>query len=131
MMELDGLHLLLTWSCTFECDHCFVFGSPRQSGTMTLSRIRAILDQASSVEWIYFEGGEPFLFHGLLVAAVREAAERGHSVACTRRRVTVTARGRTWRGQRSWIPSARPERLRRRDFDFWELKQRQTGQNER
>ena len=57
-MKLTGLHLLITYQCTFECDHCFVWGSPWQSGTMTLADIRNILQQAQtldSVEWIYFE----------------------------------------------------------------------------
>jgi len=82
-MRLTGLHLLLTYQCTFECDHCFVWGSPRQKGTMTLQTVRAILSQArhlGTVEWIYFEGGEPELFHPLLVRGVEEAAENGFAV---------------------------------------------------
>ena len=39
-MELTGLHLLLTYQCNLECDHCFVWGSPWQSGTMTLQNVR-------------------------------------------------------------------------------------------
>ena len=35
---LSGLHLLLTYQCTFECDHCFGWGGPFQTGTMTLGR---------------------------------------------------------------------------------------------
>ena len=38
-MKLSGLHLLLTYQCTFECDHCFVWGSPWQTGTLTLEQI--------------------------------------------------------------------------------------------
>jgi len=82
-MELAGLHLLLTYQCTHECDHCFVWGSPRQSGTMELADIREILRQASTlgtVEWIYFEGGEPFLYYPMLVRGVEEAAARGFQV---------------------------------------------------
>src|SRR5512136_2597203 len=82
-MKLEGLHILLTYQCTSECDHCFVWGSPWQSGTMALPRVRQVLDQAEqlgTVEWFYFEGGEPFLFHPILVAAVRDAAERGFRV---------------------------------------------------
>jgi hypothetical protein len=82
-MQLTGLHLLLTYQCTFECDHCFVWGSPRQSGTMTLADIRHILAQARSlggVEWIYFEGGEPFLYYPVLARAVEEAAGAGFKV---------------------------------------------------
>ena len=44
-MELTGLHLLLTYRCTYECDHCFAWGSPRQEGTMTLGIVRNILQQ--------------------------------------------------------------------------------------
>ena len=76
-MKLNGLHLLLTYQCTFECDHCFAWGSPWQSGTMTLENIRRILHQAhemDSVEWIYFEGGEPFLYYAVLVKGVEMAA---------------------------------------------------------
>jgi MoaA/NifB/PqqE/SkfB family radical SAM enzyme len=82
-MKLTGLHLLLTFACTFECDHCFVWGSPWQSGTMTLKDVRHILDQADalgSVESIYFEGGEPTLYYPILVKAVQESRERGFSV---------------------------------------------------
>ncbi len=44
-LALSGLHLLLTYRCDMECDHCFVWGSPRSSGTMTLQDIREILKQ--------------------------------------------------------------------------------------
>jgi MoaA/NifB/PqqE/SkfB family radical SAM enzyme len=81
-MKLSGLHLLLTYQCTFECDHCFVWGSPRQRGTLTLAQIGQILNQAqeAGVEWIYFEGGEPFLYYALLVRGVTLAAEMGFKV---------------------------------------------------
>jgi pyruvate-formate lyase-activating enzyme len=82
-MKLSGLHLLLTYQCTFECDHCFVWGSPFQSGVMTLTEIREVLNQAAetgTIGSIYFEGGEPFLYYPVLVQAVREAAERGFQV---------------------------------------------------
>lgn len=82
-MKLTGLHLLLTNQCTFECDHCFVWGSPFQSGVMTLKNVREILRQAQetgTVSSIYFEGGEPFLYYGVLVQAVREAAQAGFQV---------------------------------------------------
>jgi MoaA/NifB/PqqE/SkfB family radical SAM enzyme len=82
-MKVTGLHLLLTYQCTFECDHCFVWSSPRQSGTMTLQDIRRILAQGAelgTVESIYFEGGEPFLYYAVLLQAVREAAQMGFGV---------------------------------------------------
>lgn len=82
-MKLSGLHLLLTYRCDLECDHCFVWGSPRPSGTMRLQDIRQILQQAKdlgTVEWIYFEGGEPFLYYAVLLRGVRMAARQGFQV---------------------------------------------------
>jgi MoaA/NifB/PqqE/SkfB family radical SAM enzyme len=82
-MKISGLHLLLTFECNLECNHCFVWGSPRQSGTMTLHQIQEILDQAKemeTVDWIYFEGGEPFLYYGVLHSGVELASGHGFQV---------------------------------------------------
>lgn len=81
-MKLEGLHILLTYQCTCECDHCFVWGSPWQRGTLTLEQIEQILVQAkqADVTSIYFEGGEPFLYYAILTKAVRKAADLGFSV---------------------------------------------------
>lgn len=82
-MRLTGVHLLLTYECNLECDHCFVWGSPWQRGTMTLKTIREILQQAKdlgTVEWIYFEGGEPFLYYATLLKGVQVAARLGFPV---------------------------------------------------
>jgi MoaA/NifB/PqqE/SkfB family radical SAM enzyme len=82
-MKLTGLHLLLTYQCTFECEHCFVWGSPWQCGTMTLAQIRQILIQAKetgSIEKIYFEGGEPFLYYAVMLKGAQEAAAKGFKV---------------------------------------------------
>jgi len=80
---LCGLHLLVTYECNYECDHCFVWGGPSQHGTMTDETIDHILRQAEelgTIEWIYFEGGEAFLFYQLLCSGVRLASERGFKV---------------------------------------------------
>ena len=77
---LSGLHLLLTYRCNYECDHCFVFGSPRQDGVMTLAQVRDILRQAhelGTIEEFYFEGGEPMLYYPILETGIREAHELG------------------------------------------------------
>lgn len=82
-MQLSGLHILLTYKCTFECDHCFAWGSPWQEGTLTLDQIRTALQQAGelgSVEWIFFEGGEPYLYYATLVKGVEMAAQAGYKV---------------------------------------------------
>lgn len=81
-MKLNGLHILLTYQCNYECDHCFVWSSPRQTGTLTLEQIENILQQAkeAGVTSIYFEGGEPFLYYAVLAKAVHRAANLGFSV---------------------------------------------------
>ncbi len=82
-IKLTGLHLLLSYQCTLECDHCFTWGSPNQSGTMSIVNIRSILQQArdlGTINSIYFEGGEPFLYYALLLQVAREAAGLGFKV---------------------------------------------------
>jgi MoaA/NifB/PqqE/SkfB family radical SAM enzyme len=79
-MQLHGLHILLTYTCNYECDHCFVWGGPGQSGTFSLSHLEDVLRQAEEVESIrkiYFEGGEAFLYYPILVEAVRRAKQKG------------------------------------------------------
>ena len=79
-MKLSGLHILLTYQCNFECDHCFVWGSPWQSGTLTLNQLEDIYRQAKdvgTVKFVYFEGGEPFLYYPILVKAVQLGKEYG------------------------------------------------------
>ena len=80
---LSGLHLLLTYECNYECDHCFVWGGPSQTGTMTLETVGRIVGEAEAlgtIEWIYFEGGEPFLHYDTLVAGAQLARESGFRV---------------------------------------------------
>ncbi len=80
---LTGIHILLTYKCTHECDHCFLHSSPRAEGTFTLPQIRDVLDEArkiDSMEWIYFEGGEPFLFYASMLEGIKLARDRGFKV---------------------------------------------------
>lgn len=100
-MEIKGLHFLLTYQCTFECDHCFVWGSPRQSGVMTLEQVARILHQARAINGlseIYFEGGEPFLYYPILSQAVRLAVELGFQVGIVSNAywATTPADARLW-----------------------------------
>ncbi len=93
-MKLTGLHFLLTYQCNYECDHCFVWGSPWQSGTMTLQQVQEILQQAKdtgTIEWVYFEGGEPFLYYAVLLKVVRAAAEMGFKVGLVTNSYWATA----------------------------------------
>ncbi|UCH83747.1 MAG: 4Fe-4S cluster-binding domain-containing protein [Candidatus Latescibacterota bacterium] len=79
-MIITGLHLLWSYKCIYECDHCFTWGSPRQEGTFTLGQLENILNQAEdlgTIEWFYFEGGEPFLYYATLLRAVERVHHRG------------------------------------------------------
>ena len=78
-----GVHFILTYTCNFDCDHCFLFSSPRSHGTFTIGQVKKVLDEAEkigSVEWIFFEGGEPFLFFPLLVESVKQSRLKGFKV---------------------------------------------------
>jgi MoaA/NifB/PqqE/SkfB family radical SAM enzyme len=76
----SGLHLLLTYKCNYECDHCFVYSHPHAKGVMRIADVREILNEAErlgTLKWIYFEGGEPFLYYQTMLWGLREAKRRG------------------------------------------------------
>ncbi len=71
-----GLHFLLTYMCNLECAHCFTYSGPYAKGTFTLDQIHKVLKEACKVETIdtiYFEGGEPFLFYPLMLEGIKLA----------------------------------------------------------
>jgi hypothetical protein len=76
---LSGIHFLVTYRCTYACDHCFVWGSPDADGTMTRAQLTRVIDQAADcgVEDVYFEGGEPTLAYPIVLAAAERARSRG------------------------------------------------------
>jgi len=71
---LKGIHVLLTLKCTNQCDHCFLHCSPAREATFTLGQLRSLIRQTEelgTVNIVYFEGGEPFLFYPLLLEGLR------------------------------------------------------------
>ncbi len=82
-MKLSGIHFLLTYKCIFECDHCFLYSSPGSKGTFTVQQLKDVLDEAKKIDtvrWVYFEGGEPFLYYPIMLEGVKLARDRGFSV---------------------------------------------------
>ena len=82
-VELTNLHILLTYKCPLRCEHCFVFGDQHASDRFAFNQIKTILDESrriGSVEWVYFEGGEPFLLFPLLLKSVHRARQLGFEV---------------------------------------------------
>ena len=81
---LTGIHFILTYTCNFECDHCFLYCSPRATGTFTIDQVKTVLGEAKKIETvktICFEGGESFLFYPLLLESVRSASRKGFTTA--------------------------------------------------
>lgn len=77
-MPITGLHLLITYQCNFVCDHCFVNSRPEAKGVMKISDLKKIFEEAKSVgniKWIYFEGGEPFLYYQTMLWGLRKAKD--------------------------------------------------------
>jgi MoaA/NifB/PqqE/SkfB family radical SAM enzyme len=82
-MLLKGVHFLLTYRCDLECDHCFVWGSPKAKGVFTLKQIRNILAEAKklgTINFVSIEGGEPFLYYPVMVKTAKEAVKLGFHV---------------------------------------------------
>ncbi len=77
---LTGIHILLTYTCNLECDHCFLYCGPRAKGTFTLNQLRQALDEIArigTIESVCFEGGEPFLFYPLMLEGITIARAKG------------------------------------------------------
>ena len=81
-ISLESIHFLVTYRCTYACDHCFVWGSPDAEGTMALAQLTSVIDQAAGLGLteVYFEGGEPTLAYPIVLAAAKYARERGLDV---------------------------------------------------
>ncbi len=81
---LASVHFILTYMCNFQCDHCFLYCSPSSKGVFTLSQVADVLDELQklgTIKSVGFEGGEPFLFHPLLLESVRLAHGKGFKTA--------------------------------------------------
>ncbi|HIH01605.1 TPA: hypothetical protein HA259_05980 [Thermoplasmata archaeon] len=81
--RIEAVHLLTTYRCERECDHCFVWAGPSQLLTMPMGFIREVLSQAQEsegVKMIYFEGGEPFMYYSTLLEGAKLARSMGFDV---------------------------------------------------
>ncbi|HTQ55882.1 MAG TPA: hypothetical protein VMI94_15550 [Bryobacteraceae bacterium] len=77
---LTGIHVLLTYRCTYECDHCFLHCGPNRAGAFTLPQLRTLFHEIAAIgtiRTVYFEGGEPFLHYATLLEGVRMAHAAG------------------------------------------------------
>jgi len=77
---IKSVHFLLTYQCTYTCDHCFLYCSPEAEGTFTLKQLKAVFDEMARIDTVIsagFEGGEPTLFYPLLIEGIKLARSRG------------------------------------------------------
>jgi len=73
---INSVHILLSYTCLFQCDHCFLHCSPSSCGTFSVQRLGELLRQAAAldtVRHVCFEGGEPFLFYPVLAQGIAMA----------------------------------------------------------
>lgn len=79
-MPLQSVHIVLTYRCIYECDHCFLHCGPNQPGSMTLAELEGLLEQADAIEGVdkvFFEGGEPMLYYPLVLRGLELAQQLG------------------------------------------------------
>ncbi|BBD09241.1 radical SAM protein [Desulfovibrio ferrophilus] len=77
---LNGVHILLSYTCLYQCDHCFLHCSPGSEGAFSLAQFTELLDQAAAlktVRKISIEGGEPFLFYPIMLRGIEYAHKLG------------------------------------------------------
>jgi len=60
-----------------------LYCSPRSSGTFTIKQVTRVLEEArkiGTVEWVFYEGGEPFLFFPLMIEGIKRARKMNFKV---------------------------------------------------
>jgi len=78
---MKAIHILLTYTCNFSCDHCFLYCGPERNETFTLACLNELLKEAQkieSIDTIGFEGGESFLYFPLLLEGIKKANRLGY-----------------------------------------------------
>ncbi len=78
--SLRAIHFLISYGCPAECDHCFIWGSPRRDRGMTCEQVDDLLEQVlamGSVTSVCGEGGESFSRYPVLLHLVRRATSLG------------------------------------------------------
>ena len=80
LSSLTGVHFLITYGCSAECEHCFIWGTPRREAAMTAKQVEAFLDEVAAmgtVTGVCAEGGEAFLRYDVVLQLARGATARG------------------------------------------------------
>ncbi|UCC67883.1 MAG: hypothetical protein JSV79_12320 [Armatimonadota bacterium] len=93
--SLEGVHFLITYGCSSECDHCFIWANPGREAGMTSEQVDGFLEQVVSlgtVTGVCGEGGESFTNYGVLLHFLRRATKLGLSASALTNAAWVTSR---------------------------------------
>lgn len=95
MQSLTGVHFLLSYRCPSECDHCFVWASPRPRARMEPEQVDRFLEEVASLDGVgevCAEGGEAFTRYDVLLGFVRRAVALGLAPSALTNAYWVTSR---------------------------------------
>jgi hypothetical protein len=73
-----------------------LYSSPQAKGTFTLEQIKRVFDELAkieTIEWVYFEGGEPFLFYPLMHEGIGIAHGMGFKTGVVTNAYWATSEG--------------------------------------
>ena len=93
--SLTSVHFLITYGCSAECEHCFLWGTPRRESAMTVAQVDEFLEQMAAlgtVTGVCAEGGEAFLRHDVVLHLARGATARGLSMSALTNAFWATSR---------------------------------------
>ena len=98
--SLTAIHFLISYGCSCECDHCFIWGSPSRHAGMTVAQVDGFLEQVArlgTVTGVCGEGGESFTRYPVLLHFLRRATALGLSASALTNAFWVTSRERVER----------------------------------
>lgn len=92
---LTSVHFLISYGCSAECDHCFIWGTPRRDSGMTVEHVDQFLGEIvplGTVTSVCAEGGESFTRYPVLLHLMRRGTELGLGVSALTNAYWVTSR---------------------------------------
>jgi len=93
--SLKGIHFLISYGCSSECDHCFIWGTPKRDAGMSAEQVEEFLEQVlamGTVSDVCGEGGESFTRYDVLMHFLRRATALGLSAGALTNASWVTSR---------------------------------------
>ncbi len=99
--SLTGVHFLITYGCSAKCAHCFLWGSPDRTRSMTAEQVDRFLEEIAAlnqVTGVCAEGGESFELYDILLQFLRRATALGLNASALTNASWVESRERAREG---------------------------------